>query len=181
MGMVALAFTIWIITHRPRHKAGLVAVATMALMAVLFAATPFVHPVILKTETPAEAVAQKDAMGTRAFTPQTLATALAGDDPVFVYMTAAWCITCKVNEKVALHAPETMAYFKDNRIMSIVGDWTSRNPEITAYLKDHGRSGVPLYVFYGPRDSVTGTRPDPVVLPQVLTPAIVIDTIKQKR
>ena len=93
-------------------------------------------------------------------------------------MTAAWCITCKVNERIALNADETIAHFSRNNISVFVGDWTNQNPEITTFLKSHGRNGVPLYVYYGSKDTATGQRPDPVVLPQILTPGIVINATR---
>ena len=91
-------------------------------------------------------------------------------------MTAAWCITCKVNEKVALAIDSTREIFEKNNVRYLKGDWTNQNPEITNFLEEYGRSGVPIYVYYGPRMK-SGARPEPVVLPQILTPGIVQDTI----
>ena len=101
------------------------------------------------------------------FTPQRLAALLAADRPVFVNMTAAWCITCLVNEHAALANAAVQAAFADRDIAYLKGDWTSRNPEITRVLEKHGRSGVPLYLLYA-------GGAEPVVLPQILTPAIVL-------
>ena len=101
------------------------------------------------------------------------AQALQGNDPVFVYMTAAWCITCKVNEKIALNTDATGVLFRDRRVTVLEGDWTNRDPAITAYLGIYGRSGVPLYIFYGMKDKISGQRPDPVVLPQILTQKLI--------
>ena len=82
-------------------------------------------------------------------------------------MTAAWCITCLVNEHAALSNAAVKAAFAARGIAYLKGDWTSRNPEITRVLERHGRSGVPLYLLYA-------GGAEPVVLPQVLTPAIVL-------
>ena len=101
------------------------------------------------------------------FTPQRLAELLAADRPVFVNMTAAWCITCLVNEHAALSNAAVKAAFAARGIAYLKGDWTSRNPEITRVLERHGRSGVPLYLLYA-------GGAEPIVLPQVLTPAIVL-------
>lgn len=90
--------------------------------------------------------------------------------PVFVNMTAAWCITCLVNERTALGAEAVQEAFRSRKVAYLKGDWTNRNPEITRLLEQHGRSGVPLYVFY----PSAGT---PVVLPQILTQATVIDSL----
>ena len=98
--------------------------------------------------------------------PQRLAQARAQGRPVFVNMTAAWCITCLVNERVALSADSVAAAFRAADVLYLKGDWTNRDPGISDYLAGFGRSGVPLYVYYPPGG-------EPRVLPQILTPAIV--------
>lgn len=112
------------------------------------------------------------------YTPATLDQALATDAPVFVNMTAAWCITCKYNEKVAIGTNATQDLFKRLNITYIKGDWTTKNADITHYLETFGHKGVPLYVFYPV--PANGTRPAPVVLPQLLTEGIIRDAITQK-
>ena len=91
-------------------------------------------------------------------------------------MTAAWCITCKINERASLEDKEVKATLRKNNVVLIKGDWTSYNEEITNYLQSFGREGVPLYVYYGPRDK-DGKRPEPVVLPQILGPDTIIQAI----
>ncbi|MBV8092028.1 MAG: thioredoxin family protein [Acetobacteraceae bacterium] len=91
--------------------------------------------------------------------------------PVFVNMTAAWCITCLVNERVALAPAIVRRAFADHSIAYLKGDWTRQDPEITAFLGEHGRNGVPLYLFYPARAQ------EPVILPQILTQQIVLDEI----
>lgn len=109
----------------------------------------------------------------QAYTPETLEHALKGDRPVFVNMTAAWCITCLANEKFALASDAVEQAFKDQNIAYLKGDWTNRSELITTYLEKFGRNGVPLYVFYGAPNSASKQRPDPVILPQILTPSII--------
>jgi thiol:disulfide interchange protein/DsbC/DsbD-like thiol-disulfide interchange protein len=113
------------------------------------------------------------------YTPEKLETLLGGNDPVFVEMTAAWCITCKVNHAVAIDTKSTRKVFESNHVQYLVGDWTSQDSAITEYLNSFGRNGVPIYVFYGRRD-ITGQRPGPVLLPQLLTPGIVADAVNGK-
>ncbi|SDF11039.1 thiol:disulfide interchange protein DsbD [Massilia sp. PDC64] len=96
----------------------------------------------------------------------------ADGKPVFVNLTASWCITCLVNERVALNEATVDAAFRRAGITYLKGDWTSQDERITALLKQFGRSGVPLYVFYP-----AGADSRPVVLPQLLTPGIVLDAI----
>jgi thiol:disulfide interchange protein DsbD len=92
--------------------------------------------------------------------------------PVFVNFTAAWCITCKVNELNALDVDSVKLAFKDNAITYLKGDWTNEDPGITAALQEYGRTGVPLYLLYA-KDASRAT-----VLPQILTPGIVLDALE---
>ncbi len=108
--------------------------------------------------------------GYERFSQRRLDELLAGDRPVFVNMTAAWCITCLVNEHTSLADAAVKAAFATKNIAYLKGDWTNRDPEITRVLERHGRSGVPLYLLYAPGGK-------PVVLPQILTPAIVLGEI----
>jgi len=82
-------------------------------------------------------------------------------------MTAAWCITCMVNERTALGTDSVQGAFRDKNIAYLKGDWTNQDPEITKILEQNGRSGVPLYLLYANGQTV--------VLPQILTPAIVLE------
>jgi len=100
------------------------------------------------------------------FSEAALADARASGRPVFVWLTADWCLTCKVNEEVAIEREETRAAFAKAGVVVLRGDWTRRDPAITRYLTSQGAAGVPLYVWY-PRG-----RGAPEQLPQVLTPAI---------
>ncbi len=92
--------------------------------------------------------------------------------PVFVDLTADWCITCKVNERVAFTS-HIKNEFSTNKIAVLVGDWTNRNPEIARLLKAQNRSGIPLYLMY-PK----GTG-EPEVLPQILTEGIIEGAISR--
>lgn len=91
--------------------------------------------------------------------------------PVFVNLTAAWCITCKVNERVALKAPAVEAAFASRRIAHLQGDWTSGDPAITELLRANGREGVPLYLYFAAGQS------RPAILPQILTEGIVLEAL----
>jgi hypothetical protein len=85
----------------------------------------------------------------------------AENRPVFVNMTAAWCITCLVNERVALSTDAVKSAFSAGNIAYLKGDWTNRNPEITRILERHGRSGVPLYLLYSGRRRAGGLAANP--------------------
>ncbi len=106
-----------------------------------------------------------------AYSAERLAALRAEKRGVFVNATAAWCITCLVNEKVALSTPGVAAAFKNGKIAYLKADWTNRNSAITELLQSFGRDGVPLYLYYAP-----GAR-SAVVLPQILTEGIVTETL----
>ncbi len=92
--------------------------------------------------------------------------------PVFVYFTAAWCITCKVNENTVFRSQKILDRFEATNVLVMRGDWTNRDPVITAALERFGRPGVPLYVFYGP-----SSESEPMILPQFLTESIMLDLV----
>ena len=91
---------------------------------------------------------------------------------VFVDFTAAWCISCQVNERVALETPSVRLAFAERDVALLKADWTRRDADITSALASFGRSGVPLYVYY-PADPTA----EPVVLPALLTPATVLNIV----
>ena len=86
--------------------------------------------------------------------------------PVFVDVTADWCITCKLNERVALADRAVVAAFATSGVAMLRADWTRQDPAITRMLEANGRAGVPLYLFY-PRSGRQGERRAAIVLPQV--------------
>jgi thiol:disulfide interchange protein len=109
--------------------------------------------------------------GAEPFSAARLAALRAEGKPVFVNMTAAWCVTCLVNERVALGTGAVRRAFADQHVTYLKGDWTRQDPEITRYLRENGRDGVPLYVYYSPRG-----QPD--VLPQILTENALLGELK---
>lgn len=106
---------------------------------------------------------------------ETVETLLAENKPVFAYFTADWCITCKYNERVALHSKRVLDFFEREGVQVLVGDWTSEDPAITAELEKHGRAGVPLYLFY----EVGASIDSPAILPEILTPDLVIGRLSE--
>ena len=112
------------------------------------------------------ATASGDLLGAKPFSPAALASAQASGKPVFVYFTADWCLTCKVNEAAAIERESTRDAFAKAGVQVLRGDWTRRDPVITRFLETHGAAGVPLYLWYAPGAG------EAIVLPQVLTPAL---------
>ena len=106
------------------------------------------------------------------FSEPELAEARAANKPVFVWFTADWCLTCKVNESVAIEREATRKAFEKAGVVAMRGDWTRRDPAITRFLTAHGAAGVPLYLWYAPGK-------DGEVLPQVLTPDMLTELAGQ--
>jgi thiol:disulfide interchange protein DsbD len=113
--------------------------------------------------------AQEAALVSQPYAPLTLASLRAAGRPVFVNFTAAWCVTCQVNERVALSGRRVADVFHRDGVAYLVGDWTQRDADIAQTLADHGRAGVPLYLMYG-----AGGR-EAEVLPQILTEGTVVE------
>jgi thiol:disulfide interchange protein len=106
------------------------------------------------------------------FSETALVEARAANKPVFLWFTADWCLTCKVNEGVAIEREATRAAFDKFGVVAMRGDWTRRDPAITRFLTAHGAGGVPLYLWYAPGK-------DGEILPQVLTPDMLTELAEQ--
>lgn len=107
------------------------------------------------------------------YSPETVEELRAEGRPVFVDFTAAWCLTCQVNERTVLNTAEVQSAFADRNVALVKADWTNRDAEITNALESHGRSGVPVYVLY------QGDGSEPTLLPEVLTKDIVFDALEE--
>ena len=124
------------------------------------------------SQAPAAAAAAAEP-GIEKFSTERLAALRAEGKPVFIDMTAAWCVTCLVNERLAITTAPMRAAFDKHGVVYLKGDWTQQDPAITAFLRAHGHDGVPLYMFY-PADGR-----DPVILPQILTEGLLRGQIDQ--
>jgi thiol:disulfide interchange protein len=111
-------------------------------------------------------------LGSEPFSEAKLAALRRERRPVFLYFTADWCITCKVNEKTVLQREEVSHAFAENKVAVLVGDWTGGDAAIGRFLESQGRSGVPLYIYYAP-----GKPPE--ILPQLLTLSRVVSLTGQ--
>jgi thiol:disulfide interchange protein/DsbC/DsbD-like thiol-disulfide interchange protein len=118
---------------------------------------------LLPVTTAPAAAPSRGVLNAQPFSERRLAALRAEGRPVFVYFTADWCVTCKINEKAALDRDEVAKAFATRNVAVLVGDWTRGDAAIGRFLESHGRSGVPLYLWYAPGRPVE-------VLPQILTP-----------
>jgi thiol:disulfide interchange protein len=161
-GLVLVGFAAWVFgvtqasaVQSRRFGQAMATIAVLAALAVLSGITA--APVGAATENVAEP-----------YTPERLAALRAEGRPVFVNMTAAWCVTCLLNERVAISTDAVRAAFAAGGVAYLKGDWTRQDPAITTFLRQNGRDGVPLYVFFP-----AGAR-QPEMLPQILTESEVL-------
>lgn len=161
-GMVIFTAALLAKKYLPRY-------ALLAVFALIFVGTlPVIGHLEKDSSMPSTALTHNvDAV---LYSKDALAELRAAHKPVFLDATAAWCITCQVNAKVAIHTEATMKLFKEKNITLMVADWTRKNPEITALLAEFGFQGVPMVVYYP-------ANGDPVVLPQLLSESIIADTL----
>lgn len=148
----AVAVVCWWSARRAQWFPGIVALVVISV--VIFA--------VLPTTNPASSAETGGILKAEKFSEKRLASLRAEGRPVFVYFTADWCLSCKVNEKAVLEREETARAFAQKHAAVLVGDWTRGDPEIGRFIEKQGRSGVPLYLWYAP-----GKPPE--ILPQILT------------
>ncbi len=125
-----------------------------------------------------EATPQSVALATntgdwRPWSPEAVVEARQQGRAVFVDFTAAWCVTCQFNKRVVLNRESVQRQFRERNVVTMVADWTNRDPQISAALDALGRSGVPVYVFYAPDGRA------PILLPELLTESLVLDGIDE--
>jgi thiol:disulfide interchange protein DsbD len=162
--LVALALFAW----RAWRSAGSAA-WTGAVAAAVVGAAIVVWPLFVGGGTQ-EVPRTASGDGWQTFSPAGVAQLTAEGRPVFVDFTAAWCITCQVNERFVLNDARVRDAFAQNGVALVRADWTRRDPAITQALAELGRSGVPVYVLYRPGRA-------PLVLPEVLERRVVIDAL----
>lgn len=144
--------------------AALAAVAALALIVVLALEKP-------AAPSAAGASAEAAEVPYEAWSPEKVAALRAEGRPVFVNFTAAWCVTCQVNERTSLATKTVAEALTRNNAVYLKGDWTNHDAAIAAALAEHGRAGVPLYLVYGADGS------PPVILPQLLTEGMVAEAL----
>ena len=119
---------------------------------------------------PGASVAAEES-GWQEWSPEKVRSLVSEGRPVFVDFTAAWCVTCQVNKRIALHNGEVVKAFAARDVVLLKADWTRQDPRITATLAALGRNAVPVYALYVPGES------EPRLLPEVLTPSLVLAEI----
>jgi thiol:disulfide interchange protein len=160
-GAVAIAFGCWLLNRSAQG-------AWQAIRRLLIAAA-WISALVL----PWKMIDQPmETSRWQAYSPERLQQLRASGQPVFVNLTADWCLTCLANERLTLHTDEVEKAFDDNNVITLKGDWTNRDPKITQLLTEYGRSGVPLYLWFP-----AGNDGKAEILPQLLTRARLIEAI----
>ncbi len=158
LGFLLVAIAGWALHKWPARLGSTLAAALLLLIAV---AVPLYHP-------------KDTTLAWQPFTPQALEAARAQGRPVFIDFTAAWCLSCQVNERLVLRSAEVQHQFTAGNVTLLKADWTQYDPTITQQLASLGRSGVPTYVLY---PTASGGKAD--VLPELLTKPVVLSALKR--
>jgi thiol:disulfide interchange protein DsbD len=166
MSLVLLSFLLWCwqqlrTTTHLIYKAGLVLLLLITLA------------VTLSQQHAAVSNSQQSSSDWQAYDPVRLSELRRNGQAILVNFTAAWCITCLVNEKIAISRPTVQTQLRQKGVVYMKGDWTNKDSRITEMLNQYGRSGVPLYLLY------PGNGQDAVVLPNILTEGILTDALQQ--
>ncbi len=165
--LLLLAIAGWFLGRWPARRW-----ATIVAAAILLAVVAICFLAPKKLATASETLAPPEAQGLwQPWSQEAVTRSLGMGQPVFVDFTASWCLSCQVNERVALRQPEVEQAFQARNVVLMKADWTRHDEAITDALTALGRSGVPAYALYTPGQA------DPAMLPEVLTPGIVIDAL----
>ena len=160
--LIAMAIWLWKLDQASDTKAWRLSVSR--LLAALCVVAAVAIPV-------AGLSGQDKEDGWEPYSPERLSQLRSSGEPVFINLTADWCITCLANEKVALSSEAFYQALTDNNITYMKGDWTNSDPEITELLNQYQRSGVPLYLLYPRGDGQVQ------ILPQILLQDLVVDAL----
>jgi thiol:disulfide interchange protein DsbD len=175
-GLIPVAFGAWVygraaqaaLAGSPR-RGSMVWAALLVLCGTALVFTRATVPALGGART-----ATADRLGWEPFSVERRDALLAKGTPVFIDFTAAWCLSCQVNERVALETPAVRERLRGHGVALLKADWTLRDDSITAALSAYGREGVPVYVLYGREKGAS-----PRLLPEVLTPGIVLNALDE--
>ena len=153
-----LAIAGWVLSHWPARWSSALVAVVLALSAI---SIPLTQP-------------KKDTLNWQPYTAAALADARTAGHPVFIDFTAAWCLSCQVNEKAVLQSAEVKKQLSAHNLTLFRADWTQYDSEITKELASVGRSGVPTYVLYPATPTANAD-----VLPELLTKSLVLEAIER--
>jgi thiol:disulfide interchange protein DsbD len=177
-GFLVLAVAGWVLGRWPaKWPSGIAATALIALALAIPLSQRSSHTASAAPDASTQSSAETTA-GTglvwQPYSQQALDAALAGGHPVFIDFTAAWCLSCKFNERTVLRSSEVESALQAHNMTLLKADWTNEDPDITRKLASLGRASVPTYVLY---PAAAGSAPD--ILPELLTKALVLAAIQR--
>ena len=171
-GLVLVAMGAWIY-GRWNHSSSMWRPAVAAILGLVGLAVAWPGPVTPAAQAQVAAAPRVGELPWQPWSPERVSELTAQGRPVFVDFTAAWCVTCQVNKRIALHNAAVIAAFAEREVVALRADWTRQDPRITATLAALGRNAVPVYALYLPGADA------PRLLPEVLTPSLVLEEIKR--
>ncbi|MDQ2078231.1 protein-disulfide reductase DsbD [Marinimicrobium sp. ABcell2] len=164
-GALAIIFATWLLNRPPAGRLRKGVRHSLALAAL---AGAVIVPWQLINQEP-------EAVRWQAYSPERLAQLRAEGRPVFINLTADWCLTCLANERMTLNTRAVEEAFDEHQVATLKGDWTNQDPQISALLDEYGRSGVPLYLWFPAGEPGPGQ-----VLPQILRRETLLNVIKSE-
>jgi thiol:disulfide interchange protein len=167
---LVLAIAGWVLNRWPAKLASSIVAAVLVVLGLAIPLWQARHFVPSTAASATVTSTSEPNLTWQPFTPATLAAARASGKPVFIDFTAAWCLSCQVNEKLILHSAEIEHQLAMHQFTLLRADWTNEDPAITAELASVNRSGVPTYLIY-----TKSGAPD--VLPELLTKPVVLNAI----
>jgi thiol:disulfide interchange protein DsbD len=173
-GLVLIALGVWFYGryNQPGTKPGKVRFGTVTGALVLALGVWTGWPENTEAKTAAAQAAGAPEVVWEKWSPAAVEKLRAEGRMIYVDFTARWCATCQTNKKIVFASDEVLRQFAAKKIVTLRADWTNKDPAITAELAKYQRSAVPFNVLWQPG------KPEPLLLPELLTPGIVLDTIK---
>jgi len=175
LALLVVSFGGWVfgrwgnITKTKRTRKIAQVVALLSVIISLYIAFDNIEAMAAGTE---KSTTQQGKIEWQKFSPELVRQLRDEGKPIFLDFTAAWCLSCQVNEKVAFGSDEVQEAFIEKEIVAVKADWTNRDAAISKALSEFGRNSVPLYVLFSPDPNI-----EPLILPEVITPGIVLDAI----
>jgi thiol:disulfide interchange protein DsbD len=171
-GLVLIAMAIWVYGRwtAPGASAGGVRFGVGGLVVLLAAGSWLGWPQTMGAKSVGTAAPE---VVWEPWSTETVAKLRAEGRIVYVDFTARWCATCQANKKLVFHSDEVLRYFAEKKIVTLRGDWTNKDPKITAELAAYQRSAVPFNLIWLPG------KPQPVILPELLTPDTVLTALRK--